>query len=238
MAYSYWQMREITDEAIQRLYWACRKRAGFPGVVPRESNGIVPTSAILHGLGLIGPHMDENGMPILEEDRPKPPSHGLVESETVSHPNPRQTPSLIPPSSCRARSGSGPSGITKIKSFSGNTFNLEMQNKRNDRSQLVDEGKDCCGHHKAMLMPVTACQELIPPFIDLDSFLDTDASLTNTNRSSAYPSGHGDLVGMQSQSYCTESTGQDHPGRLPQMLANDFFSPWGTLTTTYSGTLV
>ena len=48
-------MREVTDEALQRLYWACRCGSGFPGSIPDESNGSPSTTAILDALGLTPP---------------------------------------------------------------------------------------------------------------------------------------------------------------------------------------
>ncbi|KEF61405.1 uncharacterized protein A1O9_02971, partial [Exophiala aquamarina CBS 119918] len=51
----YWEMRDIVDEALQSLYWACREGRGFPGVIPDESNGHVSTDAILRGLGFVPP---------------------------------------------------------------------------------------------------------------------------------------------------------------------------------------
>ncbi|OAL22179.1 hypothetical protein AYO20_11220 [Fonsecaea nubica] len=57
----YFQMREVTDAALQRLYWACRRRTGFPGDIPDESKGGgVSTTDILQGLGLLTPNLDES----------------------------------------------------------------------------------------------------------------------------------------------------------------------------------
>jgi hypothetical protein len=47
------QMREVTDKAIQQLYWACRHKKDFPGQVPDESGGLVSTTDVLKGLGLL-----------------------------------------------------------------------------------------------------------------------------------------------------------------------------------------
>ncbi|OQV02549.1 hypothetical protein CLAIMM_07732 isoform 5 [Cladophialophora immunda] len=52
-------MREVTDVALQRLYWACRRRTGFPGDIPDESQGEVSTADILKGLGLLTPDLDD-----------------------------------------------------------------------------------------------------------------------------------------------------------------------------------
>ncbi|KIW11306.1 hypothetical protein PV08_10606 [Exophiala spinifera] len=62
--YSYCRMRDVYDEAVQRLYWACRRRRDFPGDVPDESMGAVTTDAILHGLGLIGPGHEDPTVPM------------------------------------------------------------------------------------------------------------------------------------------------------------------------------
>ncbi|OCT52924.1 hypothetical protein CLCR_10746 [Cladophialophora carrionii] len=56
-------MREVTDAALQRLYWACRRKTGFPGQIPDESTGVVTTTDILKGMGLIKPEFDEFELP-------------------------------------------------------------------------------------------------------------------------------------------------------------------------------
>ncbi|KIV82132.1 hypothetical protein PV11_04261 [Exophiala sideris] len=48
----YCQMRGVMDEALQRLYWACRQKKNFPGDIPDEGTGVVTTDAILKGLRL------------------------------------------------------------------------------------------------------------------------------------------------------------------------------------------
>lgn len=49
------------DEALQKLYWACREGSGFPGAIPDESSGRVSTEEILRGLGLSPPAMERSG---------------------------------------------------------------------------------------------------------------------------------------------------------------------------------
>jgi len=56
-------MIEATDEALQRLYWACRKKSDFPGNIPDESNGFVTTAAVLDGLGINVRDLDDMGVP-------------------------------------------------------------------------------------------------------------------------------------------------------------------------------
>jgi hypothetical protein len=64
-------MREVTKEAIQRLYWACRRKEDFPGDIPDESTGEITTDSILRGLGLI----DSSGLSqVLSNDPIQPTS--------------------------------------------------------------------------------------------------------------------------------------------------------------------
>jgi len=49
------------EEALQRLYWACRRRLDFPGNIPDEFRGVVTTAAVLEGLGIKVPGLDETG---------------------------------------------------------------------------------------------------------------------------------------------------------------------------------
>ena|SRR5882757_10204516 len=68
---SYWRLLDVIDEALQRLYWACREKSDFPGQIPNESIGKVTTHSILDGLGLIGPELDEAGFPeVLKQASP------------------------------------------------------------------------------------------------------------------------------------------------------------------------
>ena len=53
-------MRDITDEALIRLYWASRNGTGFPGEVPDETGEKLTVNAILQGLGLTEP-IEEDG---------------------------------------------------------------------------------------------------------------------------------------------------------------------------------
>ena len=56
-------MQEVTDTALQRLYWACRGGTGFPGDVPDELTGTVTTMDILKGLGLVESEFNEFNLP-------------------------------------------------------------------------------------------------------------------------------------------------------------------------------
>lgn len=49
-------MRDITNEALRRMYFACRDRSGFPGKMPAgcdDDDADISIHAILQGLGLI-----------------------------------------------------------------------------------------------------------------------------------------------------------------------------------------
>jgi hypothetical protein len=48
-------MFKVMDKALQQLYWACRRKDGFPGVPPDEGTGTISTNDILEALGLIRP---------------------------------------------------------------------------------------------------------------------------------------------------------------------------------------
>jgi hypothetical protein len=53
---SHWQMRDVMNEALRRMYIACKSQSGFPGKMPAGSDTDdynVPVQAILEGLGLI-----------------------------------------------------------------------------------------------------------------------------------------------------------------------------------------
>jgi hypothetical protein len=53
---SHWQMRDVMNEALRRMYIACKSQSGFPGKMPAGSDiddYNVPVQAILEGLGLI-----------------------------------------------------------------------------------------------------------------------------------------------------------------------------------------
>jgi len=77
-------MREVTDEALQRLYWACRSRSGFPGAPLDDSNGIPSTAAIIDALGLTRPSLEDPGGP------EKLPKH-LNSGDSFSDVSPQKT---------------------------------------------------------------------------------------------------------------------------------------------------
>ena len=57
--FSHWQMRDITNEAICRLYLACKRNSCFPGKLPTDAgDDNVSILVILQSLGLIGSSID------------------------------------------------------------------------------------------------------------------------------------------------------------------------------------
>ncbi|KAL6242674.1 hypothetical protein RBB50_010320 [Rhinocladiella similis] len=85
----YWGMHDVMDEALQRLYWACREGRGFPGVVPDESSGRVATDAILRGLGLDPPAVERAG-PIKSQSEP------VLDSKSLRGQRSYQPPDIPP----------------------------------------------------------------------------------------------------------------------------------------------
>ncbi|KAL2404829.1 hypothetical protein ABEF93_007827 [Exophiala dermatitidis] len=87
----YWRMQSVTEEALQRLYWASRRRTGFPGTVCDESKGYVTTDEILRGLGLVVPDLDEP----LSSQAARKPAQPLP--ETMRVPKSRDVQPISPP---------------------------------------------------------------------------------------------------------------------------------------------
>jgi hypothetical protein len=87
-------MREVIDEALQRLYRACRSNSGFPGVIPDESQSPPSTTEILDALGLMRPSLaDVESIENLQESVP------TSLSNSTTHPDPSKTshPGTTPP---------------------------------------------------------------------------------------------------------------------------------------------
>jgi hypothetical protein len=76
---SYCQMKEATDTAIQQLYWACRRKQGFPGQIPDESNGHVSTTDVLRGLSLLGNDFEDLDVPREVDTQPPEPTQPFRE---------------------------------------------------------------------------------------------------------------------------------------------------------------
>ncbi|OAL19961.1 hypothetical protein AYO22_09488 [Fonsecaea multimorphosa] len=101
----YWGMQDVIDEALQRLYWACRQGRGFPGVIPDESSGRVSTDAILRGLGLSPPAVDNTRMAASRSD-------SVLETQNPLHrPQSYHPPDFPPPDLSRTKTAS--SAVTR-----------------------------------------------------------------------------------------------------------------------------
>lgn len=111
-------MREVTDEALQRLYWACRRGSGFPGPIPDESTGSPSTAAILDALGL-KPPLEDAGQPMNPQNRltlsnspslthQQPMSPSSSESPTKAEYLPSPTQSCFSITSAAHQQKSGP----------------------------------------------------------------------------------------------------------------------------------
>ncbi|OAP56633.1 hypothetical protein AYL99_08745 [Fonsecaea erecta] len=106
----YWGMQDVIDEALQRLYWACREGRGFPGVIPDESAGRVSTDAILRGLGLSPPPVDNTRLAASRSD-------SILETQEQLHrPQLYRPPDFLPPDSSRTKATS--SGMTPLSTTS------------------------------------------------------------------------------------------------------------------------
>lgn len=123
---SHWQMRDITNEAIRRMYVACKNNSGFPGQLPPQhegdDDGDVSIHAILQGLGLIS--NDETDTPqydLWETGRRRSNETNSLMSSIP----PRDTATLVPslateifPSLLYPDNGVLPSGVARFNSRS------------------------------------------------------------------------------------------------------------------------
>jgi hypothetical protein len=86
-------MREVTDEALQRLYRACRSKSGFPGDIPDESQGPPSTTEILDALGLVRPSLAGMGsIENLQKSVPISLSNSTTHSDLSKTSHPGTTP--------------------------------------------------------------------------------------------------------------------------------------------------
>ena len=138
----YWGMQDVIDEALQRLYWACRQGRGFPGTIPDESSGRVSTDAILRGLGLSPPSVDHAHASRTRSDLILE-TQAQVLARRSYHP-----PDIPPQPGDRSRTGTVSSAITPMSAGSGDklTFGDEAsetsQRTRNASMMEVDGEQD------------------------------------------------------------------------------------------------
>ena len=101
-------MQDVIDEALQKLYWACREGRGFPGVVPDEGGGRVSTDSILRGLGLSPPAAD-NARPSASQSDSTLDSQAQLLAPRLYHP-----PDVRPQTLGKSRNTTASSSLTPL----------------------------------------------------------------------------------------------------------------------------
>lgn len=154
-------MREVTDEALQRLYWACRSRKGFPGEPPDESHGPPSTTAILDALGLMRPSLEDLGAPEI------PPKHiNFVDTSLTRQPT--QTTS--------ASSATPPTQDEYLPSPSQSSFSIASVHSPRSGATIT-------AAHTASTIPAT------PPEMDMSEQFLYAASSHSSSRSNSSSQG-------------------------------------------------
>ncbi len=183
-------MREVLDEALQRLYWACRHKMEFPGEIPDESTGVVTTEAILNGLGLTTPDQDDSTSPVTLTQHQSSTEHddthekgqllvtppaesGFAQNEYSAIP---QTPMTISPSTY-ARQISTVSPSLHSPTSSKVDLNLSMDTQPQDILESP-QMSTCEPHPRLELQPALKGPG---PGLNADSYLDVDAFLDTSS---------------------------------------------------------
>ncbi|KIW61399.1 hypothetical protein PV05_01526 [Exophiala xenobiotica] len=186
----YCRMREVLDEALQRLYWACRHKMEFPGEIPDESTGVVTTEAILNGLGLTTPDQDDSTSPVTLTQHQSSTEHddthekgqllvtppaesGFAQNEYSAIP---QTPMTISPSTY-ARQISTVSPSLHSPTSSKVDLNLSMDTQPQDILESP-QMSTCEPHPRLELQPALKGPG---PGLNADSYLDVDAFLDTSS---------------------------------------------------------
>jgi hypothetical protein len=255
---SYQQLYKITAEAIQQLYWACRTKADFPGVLPDESSGHVTTNAILHGLGLVGSTCDESGLPLELIDPVDNPSDN--DNKSAQNSNAQGKPGIPGTStmvsgeySSSPESHEGDDMQTQSKEFSHQTSPILEKSQPATTSNLVPQvSKYKTGNMLATTMPATD-DNITGPFLDIDSFFDIDsfidvgyntlldssasiADLPPLNHLTSQHSQHETLPVQATLRVAGDiaQTPASAPASAPAM-ADQYLAPWpGSLAAAYS----
>ncbi|KAK5446395.1 hypothetical protein LTS15_009734 [Exophiala xenobiotica] len=178
------------DEALQRLYWACRQKIEFPGEVPDESTGVVTTDAILNGLGLTTPDHEDPTSPVSRtlhehstenDDRHEepqllmtPPAESdFAQNEYSAIPQPSMT---IPPSTY-SRQISTASPSLHSPTSSEIQSNLGMDTQPQDMHEPLQTSR-YEAHDRLKLQSATKAPDLgfnVESYLDVDAFLDTSS---------------------------------------------------------------
>lgn len=245
-------MREVTDEALQRLYWACRSRSDFPGDPPDESNGPPSTAAILHALGLMRPSLDDMGDPenlqtqlipsgSSPQSRPQrmTPSSAaasLTQDECLPSPTqssfsmssvaqtPKSTPSLINTSNNSAIPATPPEMDMSEQPL------YAASEPYSSHANSTSNGAAYINMENASNMT-----------FDLDTYLDTSSCTVSPSGTTTYPVHNMHTTHQYDMMAMMERTGIVHPGDRASLPISPFVdgydSPWpGSLAATNSTT--
>lgn len=236
----YCQMREVMDDALQRLYWACRRKASFPGDVPDESTGVVTTDAILRGLHLSGPTLDGPKQP----DRPG----GSHEHDSRGHQTitPPAEPDSIRSDSATSISQSSLASPSKysqrplaspfLPSPSPSELNFSLNTDMPPSTVRLTPQASACRpiHTIARLQPDTDIpthgNHGVDPYLDLEAFHDATSCTGPTECQTAE-------VFAGAMHWDSGSTTPPHfldQSSLPGAVCDSRLAPWtGSLAVTY-----
>jgi len=178
-------MRDVMDEALQRLYWACRQKANFPGDVPDESNGIVTTDDILTGLHLSGPALNgarQTGQATGNHEHDDAYHEAIAlmaepESPRSNNPTSSSQSSLASPSTYSQRLVASPS----LKSQSENEPNFNMHMKMHPQTVQLSSQVPARGSIHKFARPDAGTESSAhrnhagDQYLDVDAFLDTSS---------------------------------------------------------------
>lgn len=185
---SYCRMRDVFDEAIQLLYWACRERRGFPGDILDESPGKVTTDAILRGLGLIEPgqedptaatetrkELDPSEDQRLDQDRPLTLSS--ADDSTQNHKEDLSPSRSLPSLSSRSYDGSVSGSVPALQSTTTNEMNFDM-NVDVDQPETNMQGPSTVSSCETTPDKISAPSAMASPAgygMDVEYYRDVDA---------------------------------------------------------------
>jgi len=240
-------MREVTDEALQRLYWACRSRSGFPGEPLDESNGNPSTTEILDALGLMRPSLEDLGGPetLLQHvnssdiSAARPSQHARSPSSATSHsqddylPSPTQSSfSMSPVHSLN----SGPAPITTNSASTIPATPPEMD--------MSEQFQYAASAHSSSHRSSTSNGEIYTNLdnsanmnFDLDTYLDTSSctippNVTHPNQNMHNSSTY-DMSAMMDRSGAVCPRDRASLPAIPFL--DSYLTPWpGSLAATYN----
>ena len=154
-------MRDITNEALRRMYIACRNRTGFPGVMHAESEGNdrdVSIHAILQGLGLITNNEAEN--PCDEHDMGRRASGG-IDAPILNAPSttvPAVARSIVTsnlPNSLESKEESPHIGLVRSTTTSPTALSYDYDDRLHQAGQVSEDPEQLHKMDKSGLVPTT-----------------------------------------------------------------------------------